>query len=68
MARADLAVLARRLLTAFSSGDLNSMRALLAEDMVSYVTNRDGGSTGSSGGRSTSAGLWRWSCPERSTA
>ena len=43
MARADLAVLARGLLTAFSSADLDAMRALLAEDMVSYVTNREGG-------------------------
>ena len=43
MDRADLAVLARRLLAAFSTADLESMRALLAEDMVSYVTNREGG-------------------------
>jgi ketosteroid isomerase-like protein len=43
MASADLPLLARRLLTAFASADLDSMRAILAEDMVSYVTNRDGG-------------------------
>jgi len=41
--RADLAVLARRLLTAFSSADPESMRTLHAEDMVSYITNREGG-------------------------
>src|SRR5207344_455702 len=43
MARTDLPVLARNLLTAFSSADLDAMRAILAEAMVSYVTNRDGG-------------------------
>lgn len=39
----DLTDVPGHLLAAFSSGNVDAMRALLAEDMVSYVTNRDGG-------------------------
>jgi ketosteroid isomerase-like protein len=37
------AAVARRLLEAFSAADLDGMRALLAEDVVAYVTNAEGG-------------------------
>jgi ketosteroid isomerase-like protein len=39
----DPAVLARRLIAAFSAGDLRGMRTLLADDLHAYITNRDGG-------------------------
>jgi ketosteroid isomerase-like protein len=37
------AVVARRFLEAFSAADFERMRALLAEDVVAYITNADGG-------------------------
>jgi ketosteroid isomerase-like protein len=37
------AAVAGRLLEAFSAADLDGMRALLAEDVVAYVTNAEGG-------------------------
>jgi ketosteroid isomerase-like protein len=36
------AAVTRRLLEAFSAADLEGMRALLAEDVVAYVTNAEG--------------------------
>jgi ketosteroid isomerase-like protein len=44
MARAaDLEQLARDLFDAYGAGDLDAMRALLADDMVSHITNADAG-------------------------
>ena len=37
------AVVARRFLEAFSAADFERMRALLAEDVVAYITNAEGG-------------------------
>jgi ketosteroid isomerase-like protein len=37
------AALAARFLDAFSAADLDGMRATLAEDLVAYVTNAEGG-------------------------
>jgi ketosteroid isomerase-like protein len=37
------AVVASRFLEAFSAADVERMRALLAEDLVAYVTNAEGG-------------------------
>ena len=37
------AVVASRFLDAFSDADFERMRALLADDLVAYVTNADGG-------------------------
>jgi ketosteroid isomerase-like protein len=37
------AVVASRVLEAFSAADLEHMRALLADDLVAYITNADGG-------------------------
>jgi ketosteroid isomerase-like protein len=37
------AVVASRFLEAFSAADFERMRALLSEDLVAYITNRDGG-------------------------
>jgi ketosteroid isomerase-like protein len=37
------AAVSRRFLEAFSAADLEGMRALLAEDVVAYVTNAEGG-------------------------
>jgi len=34
---------ARALVAAFSAGDVAAMRALLAEDVRAYITNREGG-------------------------
>jgi ketosteroid isomerase-like protein len=42
-ASGEPAAVARRLLEAFSAADLDAMRALLAEDVVAYVTNAEGG-------------------------
>jgi ketosteroid isomerase-like protein len=42
-ASGEPAAVARRLLEAFSAADLDGMRALLAEDVVAYVTNAQGG-------------------------
>jgi ketosteroid isomerase-like protein len=40
----DPAAVAQRLLEAFSAADFDGMRAVLAEHLVAYVTNADGGS------------------------
>ena len=37
------AAVARRFLAAFSAADFEGMRAMLAEDLVAYVTNAEGG-------------------------
>jgi ketosteroid isomerase-like protein len=42
-ASGEPAAVARRLLEAFSAADVDGMRALLAEDVVAYVTNAEGG-------------------------
>jgi ketosteroid isomerase-like protein len=42
-ASGEPAAVARRLLEAFSAADLDGMRALLADDVVAYVTNAEGG-------------------------
>jgi ketosteroid isomerase-like protein len=42
-ASGEPAAVARRFLEAFSAADLDGMRALLAEDVVAYVTNAEGG-------------------------
>jgi ketosteroid isomerase-like protein len=39
----DPAAIARRFLAAFSAADFEHMRAMLAENVVAYVTNGDGG-------------------------
>jgi len=39
----DPAVVASRFLEAFSAADFERMRALLAEDLVAYITNAEGG-------------------------
>ena len=43
MTSRETAAVAERLLDAFSVADLEAMRALLAEDLVAYVTNAEGG-------------------------
>lgn len=43
MAAADLEELAKRLFGAYGEGDLETMRSLLAEDMIGWVTNAEGG-------------------------
>ncbi len=35
--------IARELVAAFSAGDIAAMRALMADDVRAYITNRDGG-------------------------
>lgn len=35
--------LLRQLLTSYGEGDLDALRALLADDLVAYVTNAEGG-------------------------
>jgi ketosteroid isomerase-like protein len=42
-ASGEPAAVASRLLEAFSAADIDGMRALLAEDVVAYVTNAEGG-------------------------
>jgi ketosteroid isomerase-like protein len=39
----DLETLARRFFGAYGEGDLETVRALLADDLTSYVTNAEGG-------------------------
>jgi ketosteroid isomerase-like protein len=39
----DPGLVARRLIAAFSAGDMPGMRALLADDLTAYITNRQGG-------------------------
>ena len=43
MAAADLGELAKRLFGAYGEGDLETMRSLLAEEMIGWVTNAEGG-------------------------
>jgi ketosteroid isomerase-like protein len=43
MESSALSTLTRRLLDAFSAADFDAMRASLAEDMVAYITNAEGG-------------------------
>ncbi len=43
MAPGDLEELAKRLFGAYGAGDLETMRSLLAEDMIGWVTNAEGG-------------------------
>ena len=43
MESSEPAEVARRFLEAFSAADLERMRALLAESLVAYVTNAEGG-------------------------
>jgi ketosteroid isomerase-like protein len=43
MAAADMEELAKRLFGAYGEGDLETMRSLLAEDMIGWVTNAAGG-------------------------
>jgi ketosteroid isomerase-like protein len=39
----EAAAIATRFVEAFSAGDVEGMRAVLADDMTSYITNADGG-------------------------
>ena len=50
------AVVASRFLEAFSAADFERMRALLAEDVVAYVTNAEGGVDKVEGMRRSAAG------------
>lgn len=43
MSAADLEGLARRLFESYGEGDLDTMRACMADDMVGWVTNAEGG-------------------------
>ena len=43
MSRADLEDLARRFVGAFDDGDQDTQHALLAPDVVAYITNKDAG-------------------------
>ena len=43
MAGADLEVLASRLFESYGSGDLDTMRSCMADDMVGWITNAEGG-------------------------
>ena len=43
MARADPQGVARELIAGFSANDMPRMRAVLADDLHAYITNREGG-------------------------
>jgi hypothetical protein len=43
MESSDLTAVSRRFLDAFSAANIDGMRALLAEDMVAYITNAAAG-------------------------
>jgi ketosteroid isomerase-like protein len=43
MESTEAAVVARRFLEAFSAADFERMRTLLANDIIAYITNADGG-------------------------
>ena len=43
MSAADLEKLATKLFTAYGEGDLKLMRSLMADDMIGWVTNAEGG-------------------------
>ena len=43
MPAADLEELARKLFGAYGDGDLATMRSLMADDMIGWVTNAEGG-------------------------
>jgi ketosteroid isomerase-like protein len=43
MGEEEARAIATRFVDAFSAGDVDAMRALLAADMTSYITNADGG-------------------------
>ncbi len=51
-----------RLLAAFNDGDLNGMRAVLAEDAVAYVTTGGGGEVRIDGAGGYVAAVEAWIC------